>query len=56
MRNNAIVRQSVSRFGKDELPKRSATEKIIRLEAGTTCARPPESAEVKRVKLRPGLY
>ena len=56
MRNNALIRQSVSRFGKGEPPKRPATEKVVRLEAGTTRTRPAAPSETLRGKLRPGLY
>jgi hypothetical protein len=56
MRNNALVRQNVSRFGKEEPPKRVTTEKVVRLNVGAARSREPLPTKESREKLRPGLY
>ncbi len=56
MRNNALIRQRLSRFGEDGLLKRVATDKVVRLGTGAKHARPAVESDKARVKLRPGLY
>jgi hypothetical protein len=56
MRNNALIRQSLSRFGEDGLLTRVATDKVVRLDTGAKHSRPAVESDKARVKLRPGLY